>query len=189
MIVGLVSWFCIKLYRNKLGVDDSLDVSSVHGMTGMTGALMIGFFANRDINPSILPGLDGVFYSGNGYAIAYQLTGIAAVAAWTIVWVSIILLIFKFLPFHFLKVTEEGEKTGLDRLEHGLPPKENNQRADNGHAIKDPQAQGQSTANLLNGVSTTNLAESQNKTTEKNQNILQNLKQNQNQKLKKKEIH
>jgi len=174
MIVGLVSWFCIKLYRNVFGVDDSLDVSSVHGMTGMTGAFLIGFFGNRDINPSILPGLEGIFYSGSGYAIAYQLVGIAVVAGWTIVWVSIILLIFKLLPGHFLKISDENEKIGLDRMEHGLPPKDGSENAEGHSAVKEQNGishnnSSPSTANLLTGVSRTNVMESDTKPEKKSE--------------------
>jgi Amt family ammonium transporter len=50
--------------------DDSLDVFSCHGVGGMMGCLLTGFFASKEVNAL---GGDGVFFGG-GKLLAYQRT-------------------------------------------------------------------------------------------------------------------
>ena len=52
--------------RQKMGLDESLDVWACHGMGGTWGALATGLFATKAVNPA---GADGLFY-GNSVAIA-----------------------------------------------------------------------------------------------------------------------
>ena len=40
--MGLASFFGVKLIKGKFKVDDALDVSSVHGITGVVGSLCVG---------------------------------------------------------------------------------------------------------------------------------------------------
>lgn len=49
-------------------VDDSLDVLTCHGMGGLMGCLLTGFFASKEVNPA---GNDGVFFGG-GVLLGYQ---------------------------------------------------------------------------------------------------------------------
>lgn len=49
-------------------VDDSLDVLTCHGMGGLMGCLLTGFFASKEVNPL---GNDGVFFGG-GVLLGYQ---------------------------------------------------------------------------------------------------------------------
>ena len=57
--MGLASFFGVKLIKGKFKVDDALDVSSVHGITGVVGSLCVGpsrakirapLFAARTLN-------------------------------------------------------------------------------------------------------------------------------------------
>ena len=53
-IVGLlcgVGYGGVLLFKERLGIDDALDVSSVHGLTGVIGSLLIGVYATSDVNP------------------------------------------------------------------------------------------------------------------------------------------
>ena len=45
IVLGLVSYFAITLLKERLRIDDALDVSSVHGITGIVGTLAVGLIA------------------------------------------------------------------------------------------------------------------------------------------------
>ena len=50
----------VLLLKHKLHIDDALDVSSVHGFTGIIGSLFIGFASQAKLN--LVDGADGAFY-------------------------------------------------------------------------------------------------------------------------------
>ena len=52
LICGLASYGAIYVLKTKLLLDDALDVSSVHGITGIIGSLATGVSANPKINPA-----------------------------------------------------------------------------------------------------------------------------------------
>ena len=112
---GVICYFATITLKNRLGVDDSLDVFPVHGVGGMLGLLMAGIFCS----PSL-----GLF-SGNGFSdgidgiggqLGVQLTGIVATFVYTAV-ISWILLraVNVFVP---LRVDQEDETAGLDIVLH-----------------------------------------------------------------------
>ncbi|MBM2852106.1 MAG: amtA [Candidatus Nitrosotenuis sp.] len=57
IIAGLISYFAMILFKEKLKIDDALDVGAVHGVTGITGSLAVGFIASNAINHSVPNGL------------------------------------------------------------------------------------------------------------------------------------
>ena len=61
---------------------------------------------------------EGLFYGGGLEQLGFQFIGIAAVAAWTAVTITITFLAIK--ACLGLRVTEEEEIVGLDACEHGL---------------------------------------------------------------------
>ena len=75
------------LLKDKLRIDDALDVSSVHGITGIVGSLAVGFCASQEVNPGVL---DGLFYGGGGTQLAYQVIAVAIAGAWAGLWTIII---------------------------------------------------------------------------------------------------
>eukprot|EP01125_Pyxidicula_operculata_P010761 TRINITY_DN353_c0_g1_i1.p1 TRINITY_DN353_c0_g1~~TRINITY_DN353_c0_g1_i1.p1 ORF type:complete len:429 (+),score=102.91 TRINITY_DN353_c0_g1_i1:735-2021(+) len=97
------------------GVDDSLDVFSCHGVGGMCGCILTGFFASKEVNPL---GADGVFF-GSGWLLAYQIVAVLATMAWSVVVSLILLVVLKYTIG--LKVSEEGITLGLDFHVHGSP--------------------------------------------------------------------
>ena len=110
--IGILSYGGVVLIRDKLKIDDALDVSSVHGIAGIVGALGIGIFASTLINPS---GVDGLLY-GNYDQIWIQAVGIgvAAVLGFGGTWV--LLQLIKHLIG--IRVEPEEEDIGLDLSEH-----------------------------------------------------------------------
>ncbi|MBI1199465.1 MAG: ammonium transporter [Phenylobacterium sp.] len=86
--------------------DDSLDAFGVHGIAGITGALLTGLLADKAINSA-----------GEGASIVKQLMGVSATIVWSGAVSFVILMVCKFTTG--LRVSEEGEVEGLDLALHG----------------------------------------------------------------------
>lgn len=112
IVIGVASFYGVVLIKEKLKIDDALDVSSVHGITGIVGALGIGIFASTIINPD---GVNGLLY-GNYDQIWIQGVGIAVAAAMGFFGTWIILQVLKHTIG--IRVTPEQEDIGLDISEH-----------------------------------------------------------------------
>ena len=112
---GVICYFATITLKNRLGVDDSLDVFPVHGVGGMLGLLMAGIFCSPSLG----------FFSGNGFSdgidgiggqLGVQLTGIVATFVYTAVISWILLRVVNvFVP---LRVDQEDETAGLDIVLH-----------------------------------------------------------------------
>jgi Amt family ammonium transporter len=114
IVLGFFSYYGVVIIKGKLKIDDALDVSSVHGITGIVGSLSLGFLASSKVNPAIL---DGWFYGGDGTMMAYQLIGVAVAGAWAGVWTLVICVgLEKTIGF---RVTRDQEAAGLDATLHG----------------------------------------------------------------------
>jgi Amt family ammonium transporter len=103
-----------------LGSDDSLDVFGVHGVGGVSGALLTGVFAD----PAL--GGTGIWdYVANAtapdYSIASQLWIQAQGVITTLIWSGVVSFIaFKLIDIVIgLRVKEEEEREGLDISSHG----------------------------------------------------------------------
>jgi Amt family ammonium transporter len=108
---GIFCFFAVDLLKEKLHLDDALDVFAVHGVGGIWGALATGLFADASIN-----GVDGLFF-GNPEQLWIQVVAVAAAVAFSAVATFIILkAIGLVIP---LRVPEEEEVLGLDSSTHG----------------------------------------------------------------------
>jgi Amt family ammonium transporter len=110
--IGLASYCGVLLIKDRLKIDDALDVSSVHGIAGIIGSLAIGIFASSAINPS---GPDGLLF-GNPMQLVTQGIGVAVAAALGFGGTYAILKVLKFLVG--IRVSKEVEELGLDMGEH-----------------------------------------------------------------------
>jgi Amt family ammonium transporter len=110
VVLGLVSFFSLYILKHKLKVDDALDVSSVHGMTGAVGAFSIGVAANKAINPD--GGENGWIY-GNPSLMGVQLLGILCAGIWS-AFVTCCLTVF---IRRYIKASDEKQIMGLDQAE------------------------------------------------------------------------
>jgi Amt family ammonium transporter len=111
---GVVCFFATQAIKNKLHIDDSLDVFPVHGVGGILGTFFAGIFASSAL---------GVF-SGQGYnegmtmasQLQVQLIGIVATILYTAILTFVILRVVNRITV--FRVTPEEENTGLDIVLH-----------------------------------------------------------------------
>lgn len=108
LIASFVVVFGIEFVDQKLKIDDPVGAVGVHGLCGLTGTILTGFFA-----------LDGgLLYGGGVHFLLIQILGVAAVAAWTMITMYIV---FQIIDHTIgLRVSVEEEMKGLDVTEHGM---------------------------------------------------------------------
>ena len=99
------------LLRERLKVDDALDVWAVHGVGGTLGAILTGVFAVAAVG-----GVSGLV-EGNGSQVLKQLVAVAATWIYSGVATFAILKVVDF--FVGLRVEESEEEAGLDSSQHG----------------------------------------------------------------------
>ncbi len=112
MIAAGVCYPMIQLVKQKLKIDDSLDVFAVHGVGGITGSLLLAVFLS--------PALGGTGYAeGKDMASQFgaQLAGVGVVALWSMVASAVLALAVSLvLP---MRVSDDEEREGLDITSHG----------------------------------------------------------------------
>lgn len=108
LIAGVVVVFAIEFVDKVLKIDDPVGAVGVHGVCGMLGTILLGFFSTSD----------GLFYGFGGRFLGVQILGVVAVGAWVISTMTIIFLAIKHTVG--LRVSAEEEIRGLDICEHGL---------------------------------------------------------------------
>jgi Amt family ammonium transporter len=112
VVAAIVCYFAIQLVKQKLKIDDSLDVFAVHGVGGITGSLLLAFFLSE--------GLGGTGYADGvtmGSQFVGQLAGVGVVVVWSAV-VSAIVAVMVSVLFK-MRVSEDEEREGLDITSHG----------------------------------------------------------------------
>ena len=113
---GIICFNAVIIIKQKLNIDDSLDVFPVHCVGGILGTLMVGVFASKELG--IFSGQGG--WDREAIVIADQLqiqfTGVIATAVYTAVATYIILKVVGMITG--LRVSEEEEQQGLDIISH-----------------------------------------------------------------------
>lgn len=116
LLGGIVCFYSTVYIKQKLKIDDSLDVFPVHGVGGILGTLLAGVFSSTQL---------GVF-SGYGFAavnetmvdqLGVQIIGVAATFTYTAVVTWLLFVIIRKL-LGGLRVSTEQEVNGLDLSEH-----------------------------------------------------------------------
>jgi Amt family ammonium transporter len=114
MAAGSVCYAAI-LLRERLQVDDALDVWAVHGVGGTLGAILTGVFASTAVNPVVNGG--GLLESGNPTLLVTQLIAVATTwifsGTMTLAILKVVDLVFR------VRVGADIELAGLDRALHG----------------------------------------------------------------------
>jgi Amt family ammonium transporter len=109
-LAGLTCYGAI-LLRERLKVDDALDVWAVHGVGGTLGAILTGVFAVAAVG-----GVSGLV-EGNGSQVLKQLVAVGSTWIYSGVATFIILKVVDRLVG--LRVGEAEEEAGLDASQHG----------------------------------------------------------------------
>jgi ammonium transporter, Amt family len=112
LFAGLVCFYAVSLVKNKLQIDDSLDVFAVHGVGGIMGSIMLAVL----LSPT---------FGGRGYAEGMTMVGqlwvqvkaVGIVAVYSAVVTLIVgYMVSMVLP---MRVSEDQERDGLDISSHG----------------------------------------------------------------------
>ena len=99
--------------KNKLKLDDALDVWGVHGVGGLVGTILLGVFASTAWNPA---GADGLLLGG-GMFFVKECVAVIISGIWAFVFTGVMLwLIDRVTP---VKVDDAAERDGLDAELHG----------------------------------------------------------------------
>ena len=106
-LAGVVLVFSVSFIENVLKIDDPVGASSVHGVVGAFGTLMVGFFSTSE----------GLFYGFGGGLLWTQVIGVVSIGAWAMVTGFILFFILK--KTVGLRVDKRVETEGLDIYEHG----------------------------------------------------------------------
>jgi Amt family ammonium transporter len=112
LIAGVLCALAVSL-KYKLGLDDSLDVVGVHLVGGLTGTLLIGFFATTSVNSA---GADGLFYGGGLAQLGKQAIAAGAVLGYSFVITLILGFLIK-ITIGF-RASKEDEVSGVDEALH-----------------------------------------------------------------------
>jgi Amt family ammonium transporter len=115
---GTIPWFFCYKVKGWLGMDDSLDAWGVHGIGGMTGAIMTGMLARNAANANMATNLKAyVTDSWFQPQLWEQLKTVGVTLALVLVGTLFCAFVTKMLVG--LRVSEEVEMSGLDLPEHG----------------------------------------------------------------------
>jgi Amt family ammonium transporter len=115
LIIGLVAGglcFSATLLRERIKVDDALDVFAVHGVGGTFGAIATGVFATALVQPAYKGLLEG-----NAQQLLNQLVAVGATIAFAVIGTFVIVKVVDLILG--IRVNQESEEAGLDLSVHG----------------------------------------------------------------------
>ena len=110
---GFVCFYATLYMKQKLKIDDSLDVMPVHGVGGILGTLAVAVFASSELGLFSGQGLDNTISD----QLFIQATGVAATIAYTAIVTYIIFKVIGLLTGG-IRVDEDQEAEGLDLVSH-----------------------------------------------------------------------
>ena len=112
IFAGLVCYFAVAL-KNRIQLDDALDVWGVHGVGGFLGIVLLGVFASTAWNPN---GANGLLHGGAAF-FGKQLAAAVICSVWAFVFTyGMLWLINLVTP---VRVNPQGQERGLDIELHG----------------------------------------------------------------------
>ena len=109
---GAVCYGAVAL-KNRLKLDDALDVWGVHGVGGSLGIILLGVFASKAWNPA---GADGLL-AGNASFFVAEVGAVVLATVWAFVFTYAMLFLIDRIAT--VRVSEATEDAGLDAGLHG----------------------------------------------------------------------
>ncbi len=110
-LAGLICYEATQYIKNKINIDDSLDVFPVHGVGGILGTLLTAIFASSQFG-----GLGMENSISDQFLI--QLFGVVFTIIWCTIFTIVAIKIAEIFTGN-LRVTNEDEETGVDISSHG----------------------------------------------------------------------
>ncbi|GAA4038968.1 ammonium transporter [Parerythrobacter jejuensis] len=111
ILAAVICYGAIQLIKQRLQIDDSLDVFAVHGVGGILGSILLAVFLSDS--------LGGLGYGEGATMVSQmiaQLIGVGAVAVFSAVATAILaLMVSVVFP---MRVSEDEEREGLDITSH-----------------------------------------------------------------------
>ncbi|MBN2165758.1 MAG: ammonium transporter [Marinilabiliaceae bacterium] len=107
LLAGVLLVFSVSFIESVLKIDDPVGASSVHGVVGAFGTLMVGLFSTSD----------GLLYGFGGKLLLTQFIGVVSIGAWAMGCGFVLFFILK--KTVGLRVDKRVEIEGLDIYEHG----------------------------------------------------------------------
>ena len=123
-VAGIIMVLAVE-FTEWIRVDDPCGAFAVHGACGIWGTLAIGLFATGQYflptptGADVTTPVEGLFYGGGTDQLVSQLIGSAFVTACVLA--AGLVLMFGIKAIGMLRISEEGEREGLDIHEHGAP--------------------------------------------------------------------
>jgi ammonium transporter, Amt family len=122
-VAGVIVVYGVELLE-WLRIDDPIGAVPVHGICGIWGTLSLGLFASGEFGATgplsadnTMP-LKGLFYGGGFQVLIAQALGSLIITTST--FVVALALMYAVNAFGLLRISEEGEREGLDLHEHGI---------------------------------------------------------------------
>jgi ammonium transporter, Amt family len=111
LTAGLVCYVAVRL-KNRLGLDDALDVWGVHGVGGALGVVLLGVLGTTAVNSA---GADGLIHGGTAF-FGKQCAAVLISSVWAFGFTyGMLWAINQFMPVR----TSEAEENQLDASLHG----------------------------------------------------------------------
>jgi Amt family ammonium transporter len=108
VLAGSVCYFACHTIKDKLGIDDTLDVFAVHGVGGIMGSILVAFVGVDALGGTVTEPMK---------QFGTQVLGVGATAVWSVVGTLVVVMIIKATVG--LRASEEDETEGLDQAQHG----------------------------------------------------------------------
>jgi Amt family ammonium transporter len=122
-VAGVIVVYGVELLE-WMRIDDPIGAVPVHGICGIWGTLSLGLFASGEFGATgplsadnAMP-LKGLFYGGGFQVLIAQALGSLIITTST--FVVALVLMYAVNAFGLLRISEEGEREGLDLHEHGI---------------------------------------------------------------------
>ena len=107
---GIITFYVV-FYKEKINLDDALDVFAVHGVGGIIGILGTGIFADKSGAIGIIEGSSDLFID--------NLVMIVATVGYSFLVTYVVLKVLDKIPGLGLRSSEADEDQGLDVSDHG----------------------------------------------------------------------
>lgn len=122
-VAGVIVVYGVELLE-WMRIDDPIGAVPVHGFCGIWGTLSLGLFASGEFGstgnfaPDNTMPLKGLFYGGGFQVLTAQAIGSLIITLST--FVVALVLMYSVNALGLLRISEEGEREGLDLHEHGI---------------------------------------------------------------------